>query len=198
MILKTKTRCAWVGTDPLEIGYHDMEWGNPVFNDIALFEMLTLEGAQAGLSWLTILKKRDAYREAFDYFDIDIVAKYDEEKIRSLMQNEGIVRNEAKIRSTIKNAQLIRSLRKEFRCFSEYLWNYTGGFQIQNAWEHSNQVPAITALSDTISADMSNRGFSFFGPAICYAFMQAIGMVNDHTTDCFRYHEIRNTKNKTW
>ncbi len=183
-------RCTWCGSDPQYMAYHDEDWGMPVYDDRLLFEMLVLEGAQAGLSWLTILKKRDNYRKAFHDFDAARIACYDQQEIDRLMQDDGIVRNRLKIESTIKNAKGFLQIREEFSSFADYLWRYVDGKQIVNEWKNLSDIPARTKLSDQLSKDLKKRGFNFVGPTICYAFMQSIGMVNDHTTDCFRYHEI--------
>lgn len=183
-------RCTWAGTDPLYIDYHDREWGVPVHDDRTLFEMLVLDGAQAGLSWITILKKRDNYRAAFDNFDASKIARYGEHKIRALLNNPGIVRNRLKIAAAIQNARMLLQLQRHEGSFDEYLWRYVDGKPIINAWRSLNEIPARTPLSDTLSKDLTRRGFKFVGPTICYAFMQAMGMVNDHTLDCFRYREL--------
>jgi DNA-3-methyladenine glycosylase I len=182
-------RCTWA-SDPLSIVYHDEEWGAPVHDDRMLFEFLILEGAQAGLSWITILKKRAAYREAFDKFDPRKVARFDEERIAALLANEGIVRNRLKIRSAVKNAQLFLEIQKEFGSFDRYIWQFVGGAPLQNHRRGSGDLPARTAQSDAMSKDLTQRGFRFAGSTICYAFMQATGMVNDHLVDCFRYREL--------
>ncbi|MFQ5398331.1 MAG: DNA-3-methyladenine glycosylase I [Anaerolineae bacterium] len=184
-------RCAWVGDDPLYITYHDEEWGVPVYDDQPLFAKLILDGAQAGLSWITILRKRDNYYQAFDNFDPAKMAAYDEAKFNELMNNPGIVRNRLKIRAAIQNAQAYLKLRAEVGRFGEFLWQFVGGRPIQNSWQHVSELPAKTPASEAMSKALKKRGFSFVGPTICYAFMQAVGMVNDHTTDCFRYHELR-------
>ena len=173
------------------IRYHDREWGVPLHNDKKLFEFLILEGAQAGLSWLTVLKKRAAYREAFDNFDFNRVAKYGENKVRQLLNNAGIIRNELKIRSTIRNAAAFIRVREEFGTFNKYIWQFVDHKPITNRWKKPGQLPAKTAISDKISSDLKKRGFNFVGSTIVYAHMQATGMVNDHTTDCFRYNEIK-------
>ena len=184
-------RCAWCLGDELYLGYHDMEWGVPLHGDRKLFEFLVLEGAQAGLSWITVLKKRPAYRKAFDGFDFTRVAQYDENRVSSLLADPGIIRNERKIRSAIRNARAFIRLREEFGSFDDYIWDFVDGSPIQNAWRDLSEVPAETPLSNKISRDLKNRGFNFVGPTIVYAHMQATGMVNDHTTDCFRYSEIK-------
>ncbi len=185
-----KTRCKWAGSDPLYIDYHDMEWGVGVHDDRKLFEFLVLEAAQAGLSWITILKKRENYRKAFDSFDPEKVSRYDSGKIRALLANEGIIRNRLKIESAILNAKSFLAVKSEFGSFESYLWEFTGGKQIRNAWTVESGIPSVTKESIAMSNDMKKRGFKFVGPTICYAFMQAVGMVNDHVVDCFRYNEV--------
>ena len=185
-----KVRCDWVGDDPLYVAYHDEEWGVPVHDDRQLFEMLILEGAQAGLSWSTILKKRENYRELFDNFDPHKVAAYDQEKIAALLDNPGIVRNRLKVGSAVQNARAFLGIQEEFGSFDAYIWQFVDGRPIQNAWNTLDQVPAQTAESQAMSKDLKKRGFNFVGPTICYAFMQAVGMVNDHVVDCFRYEAI--------
>tara|TARA_R100000027_G_scaffold5591_1_gene4585 strand:- start:4539 stop:5111 length:573 start_codon:yes stop_codon:yes gene_type:complete len=185
-----KTRCKWCGDDPLYIDYHDNEWGSPVHEDRALFEFLILEGAQAGLSWITILKKRQNYREAMDDFDWEKIARYDERDTARLLANPGIVRNRLKIASAIRNAQATIKIREEFGSLDFYLWGFVDGSPIQNQWKTFEEVPAKTPLSDKLSKDLKRRGFNFVGSTICYAFMQAVGMVNDHTTDCYRHREL--------
>lgn len=180
-------RCAWAGEDPLYIAYHDEEWGVPVHDDRTLFEFLILEGAQAGLSWITILKKRENYRQAFDGFDPEKVARYDDARIQELLGNAGIVRNRLKIGSAVSNAQAFLETREEFGSFDDYIWRFTGGEPKINAWRTMAEVPATTPESDLMSKELKRRGFRFVGSTICYAFMQAVGMVNDHVTDCFRY-----------
>ncbi|WP_100012199.1 DNA-3-methyladenine glycosylase I [Lentibacillus sediminis] len=182
-----KQRCAWVTDDPVYIAYHDQEWGRPVHDDQHLFEMLSLEGAQAGLSWITILRRREHYREAFDGFAPQIVSKYGEDKVSELLQNEGIIRNQLKIRSVISNAQVFLQVQEEFGSFDRYAWQFVDGEPIVNHWETHEQVPAWTEESARMSKDMKKRGFKFVGPTILYAFMQATGMVNDHTKGCFLY-----------
>lgn len=184
-------RCPWAGTDPLYVAYHDEEWGVPVHNDRLLFEFLTLEGAQAGLSWSTILRKRMAYRAAFDQFDPARVAVYDADKVAELLANPGIVRNRAKIASTIRNAQAFLVVQQTFGSFDAYIWQFVDGQPRQNHWTTLAEVPAETDQSRVMSKDLRARGFNFVGPTICYAFMQAVGMVNDHLVDCFRYAEVR-------
>jgi len=186
-----KIRCKWCTSDPLYIEYHDNEWGIPIHDDQLLFEFLILEGAQAGLNWLTVLKKRENYRKAFDTFDPKIVANYTHEDIDRLMSDAGIVRNRLKIESAIKNAQGVLEIQEEFGSFDTYLWHYVQESPIQNAWRSIKDIPAEIEISKQISKDLKKRGFNFVGPTICYAFMQAIGMVNDHTVDCFRYDEVK-------
>jgi DNA-3-methyladenine glycosylase I len=184
-------RCAWARGSDLDIAYHDHEWGVPVRDDCLLFEFLTLEGAQAGLSWSTILKKRDNYRHAFSNFDITKVAKFDKRRVARLLNNPGIVRNRLKVESTIVNARRVREVQKEFGSFAEYVWQFVGDKPIQNRWRALADIPAQTDESRQMSKDMRKRGFGFVGPTTCYAFMQAVGMVNDHEVRCFRYKEIR-------
>ncbi|NIR52967.1 DNA-3-methyladenine glycosylase I [candidate division KSB1 bacterium] len=185
-----KTRCEWAGSDALYIEYHDKEWGVPVHDDRKIFEMLVLEGAQAGLSWLTVLKKREAYREAFDNFDPTKVAQYDDNKIAELLSNGGIIRNRLKIHSAVKNARAFLGVQKEFGSFDQYIWQFVDGKPKQNAWKSLKQLPAQTRDSEALSKDLKKRGFTFVGPTICYAHMQATGMVNDHIVDCFRHKEV--------
>jgi DNA-3-methyladenine glycosylase I len=182
-------RCDWA-RDDLNIAYHDSEWGVPLHDDRALFEMLILEGAQAGLSWSTILKKRPAYRAAFDNFDPRAVALYDDARIAALLANQGIVRNRLKIRAAVDNARAFLEVRKEAGSFDAYIWSFTGGRPLRNRWRSLAQVPARSGHSDAMSKDLAKRGFRFVGSTICYAFMQATGMVNDHLVGCFRYREI--------
>lgn len=184
------TRCSWVGNDPLIIEYHDKEWGVPVHDDRLLFEFLILEGAQAGLSWVTILRKRENYRRAFDNFIPARVAEYDSKKVVELLADSGIVRNRRKIEAAIQNARAFIDIQKEFGSFDSYIWKFVGGRPIQKGWKELAEIPAITPESRQMSKDLVKRGFKFVGPSICYAFMQAVGMVNDHTVDCFRYSEI--------
>lgn len=183
-------RCGWAGNDALYQHYHDTEWGVPLFDDQRLFEFLTLEGAQAGLSWITILRKRENYRAAFDDFIAAHIAAYDANKIESLLQNPGIVRNRLKVQSTITNAQQFLRVQAEFGSFSAFLWQFVDGQPRQNAWRSLSEVPARTPESDAMSRELKRRGFKFVGTTICYALMQATGMVNDHTTDCFRHAEL--------
>lgn len=184
------TRCAWCGNDPLYVVYHDREWGVPVHDDRALFELLLLEGAQAGLSWITILGKRENYRRAFDGFDPERIARYDEQKVAGLLADPGIVRNRLKVASAIGNARACLDLRDEFGSFDAWLWRFVDGQPRRNNWRTMSEVPASTAESDAMSKALIKRGFKFVGSTICYAFMQAVGMVNDHTTDCFRHREL--------
>jgi len=183
-------RCDWAGNDPLYIEYHDTEWGVPLHQDLRLFEMLILEGAQAGLSWLTVLRKRPAYRLAFDHFDPAKVARYDTAKVAALLADKGIIRNRAKIGAAIGNAQAFLAVQAEFGSFDAYLWRFVGGQPIVNQWRNLSQIPAETAESLTLSKDLKARGFRFVGPTICYAFMQATGLVQDHLVSCFRYKEL--------
>jgi len=184
------TRCSWCGSDPLYLAYHDEEWGVPVHDDRQLFEMLTLEGAQAGLSWLTILRKREGYRRAFHGFDIARVAAMTEEEAEALRVDAGIVRNRLKIASTIRNAKVLLMLQQEHGSFATWLWAFTDGQPLQNRFEEMAALPAETALSKTISKELRRQGMNFVGPTIVYALMQAIGMVNDHVVDCFRHAEV--------
>jgi len=186
----TATRCGWAGTDPTYVAYHDEEWGVPVHDDRLLFEFLVLEGAQAGLSWSTILNKRDGYREAFSGFEIATVAAYTDSDVERLLANPGIVRNRRKIESAIKNARGVLAIQKEFGSLDAYLWGFVGGAPVQNAWKTMSEIPVQTEESIAMSKALKKRGFNFVGPTICYAFMQAVGMVNDHIVDCFRYREI--------
>ncbi len=186
-----KTRCEWCGDDPLYVAYHDDEWGVPVHDDRRLFEFLVLEGAQAGLSWLTILKKRENYRKAFHAFDCDRIANYTEADVKRLLSNPGIVRNRLKIESAIKNARGVRGIQDEFGSLDAYLWRYVDGVPVQNTWQSMADIPVKTERSDMMSKDLKRRGCSFVGSTICYAFMQAVGMVNDHTIGCFRHKEVR-------
>ena len=184
-------RCGWAGADDLYIQYHDKEWGVPLHNDRRLFEMLVLEGAQAGLSWITILRKRKAYRKAFDNFTPEKIASYTDSRIAELLANPGIVRNRAKINAAVENARAFLMVQEEFGSFDYYVWSFVDGNPIVNKWKRLKQIPAETRQSQAMSKDLKRRGFRFVGPTICYAFMQAVGMVNDHTTDCFRYAEIQ-------
>ena len=183
-----KIRCEWAGTDPLYINYHDKEWGVPVHDERKLFEMLILEGAQAGLSWITILKKRENYKKAFDNFEPKKVAEYKSVKINKLLSDSGIVRNRLKINAAITNATVFLEIQKEFGSFDNYIWGFVNRKSIKNKNKNLNELPASTTLSDKISKDLKNRGFKFVGTTICYAFMQAVGIVNDHVISCFRYN----------
>ncbi len=187
---KTRNRCGWCGGDPLYVTYHDEEWGVPVYDDRTLFEFLILEGAQAGLSWSTILKKREGYRRAFDDFNAEKIARYDGIKISALLTDPGIVRNQLKIGSAVTNAQAFLKLQDERGSFSDYIWSFVDGRPIQNAWRSLSEIPAKTPLAEALSKDLKKRGFRFVGPTIIYAHMQATGMVNDHVVECFRYPEI--------
>jgi DNA-3-methyladenine glycosylase I len=184
-----RTRCVWAGDDPTYRAYHDCEWGVPLHDDRALFEFLILEGAQAGLSWLTILRKRENYRAAFDDFDATRIALYDAHKIESLLANAGIVRNRLKVAAAVVNAQKFLEVQAEYGSFDAYLWQFVGGKPRQNAWRGA--IPASTAESDKMSKDLKRRGFKFVGTTICYALMQATGMINDHSVDCFRHREVK-------
>jgi len=186
----TKTRCGWAGSDTLYQNYHDLEWGVPVHDDRLLFEFLILEGAQAGLSWITILRKRDAYRAAFAGFHPESVARFGEAELATLLANPGLVRNRLKLNSAISNARSFLAVKEEFGSFDAYLWRFVDGHPLQNSWRSLAEVPATTAVSDALSRDLKRRGFNFVGSTICYAFMQAVGMVNDHTVECFRWSEL--------
>ncbi len=183
-------RCDWCLNNELYISYHDTEWGVPVHDDRKIFEFLLLEGAQAGLSWLTVLRKREAYRLAFNDFDPELIARYGEEEILVLMNNPGIIRNRLKIESAVKNAKAFLKIREEFGSFDEFIWNFTDGRTIQNSYTSLKNIPVETDISRLISKDLIKRGFAFVGPTIIYSHMQATGMVNDHLTDCFRYKEL--------
>lgn|SRR3990167_1156223 len=182
-------RCAWVNDNPLYTDYHDYEWGAPIYDERLLFEFLILEGMQAGLNWLTILKKRDNYRACFDNFDAEIIANYDQHKITELMGNVGIIRNRLKIQAAIVNANAFLKVRTKPGDFLHYIWKFVDGKPIKNHWAHINQVPKTTLVSDAMATDLKKRGFKFVGSTICYAFMQAVGMVNDHTMNCFCYKQ---------
>lgn len=184
-----KKRCYWVTNDPLYIAYHDEEWGVPVYDDETLFEFLVLETFQAGLSWITILKKRENFRQAFDQFDYKKISQYGDEKFQELIENSGIIRNKLKIKATISNARAFMRIQEDFGSFSKYIWSFVDGKPIKNAFENREDVPAKTELSDKISKDLKKKGFKFVGSTVIYAFMQATGMVNDHSVDCFRYNE---------
>jgi DNA-3-methyladenine glycosylase I len=186
-----KTRCPWATRDALLMAYHDKEWGVPIHDDRALFEFLILEGAQAGLSWSTILRKRPAYRAAFDGFNSGKIAEYDERKLADLLNNSGIVRNRLKIQAAVTNARAFVAIQKEAGKFDTYIWQFVSGRPLQNTWSNAQDVPARTPQSDEMSKDLAKRGFKFVGSTICYAFMQATGMVNDHVVDCFRHGELK-------
>lgn len=192
-IMKEKKRCDWCKGSEIELDYHDKEWGVPLHDDQQLFEFLILEGAQAGLSWTTILRKRDHYRIVFDQFDPHLVAEYSERKIQQLLSDAGIVRNRLKVMSAVSNARLFLDVQAEFGSFDRYIWQFTDDTVIQNNWRSHNEIPANTVESDAMSKDLKERGFRFVGTTICYAFMQATGMVNDHTVDCYRHEEIKDT-----
>jgi DNA-3-methyladenine glycosylase I len=183
-------RCAWCGDDLLYVAYHDREWGVPVHDDRHLFEMLILEGAQAGLSWYTILRKREAYREAFEGFDAGRIAHYDDARIAALLQNPGIVRNRLKVQAAVQNARVVLAVREAFGSFDAYVWQFVGGRPIQHAFQSLAELPASTPEAIAMSKDLLRRGFKFVGPTICYAFMQAVGMVNDHVVTCYRHAEV--------
>ena len=187
----SKHKCGWCVGDDLYESYHDNEWGSPLRDEGLLFEFLVLETFQAGLSWITILRKRENFRAAFDDFDYKRIAQYDENKIEELLQDAGIIRNKLKVRSTVTNAKLYMDIQKEFGSFSKYLWDYVDNTPIQNSWAHYKDCPANTALSNRISKDLKKRGFKFVGSTVIYAFMQAIGMVNDHEVGCFRYEQVK-------
>lgn len=190
-MIEERNRCGWCRGDELYEAYHDTEWGVPLFEDQKLFEFLILETFQAGLSWITILRKRENFREAFDYFDFRKVANYSEEKVQELMGNSGIVRNEKKIRASISNAAAFLKIQKEFGSFSEYIWSFTDHKPVLNHWEKYKDAPSKTEASIALSKDLKNRGFKFVGPTVVYAHMQATGMVNDHEVACFRYQEVQ-------
>ena len=192
--VRPNTRCAWADGDPRMARYHDREWGVPLHADRRLFEVLILEGAQAGLSWSTILNKRAAYRKAFDRFDARKIARYTGRQVSRLLADAGIVRNRAKIEATIENARAFLAVRREHGSFGAYIWRFAGGVPIQNAWRSRGHVPAETDVARAMSRDLKRRGFGFVGPRICYAFMQATGMVNDHTTPCFRWRELQRSR----
>ena len=186
-----RIRCPWSGTDPVYVTYHDEEWGVPLHDDRRLFEMLVLEGAQAGLSWLTILKRREGYRRAFDRFDPRKVARYGAGDVARLLADDGVIRNRLKIRSAVTNARAFLKVQEDFGSFDRYVWRFVDGRPVQNAWATLEELPARTALSDAMSKDLKARGFSFVGSTICYAHMQATGMVNDHLVDCFRHRAVQ-------
>lgn len=184
-------RCDWCGTNPLYVDYHDKEWGVPLHDERKLFELLCLEGAQAGLSWLTILKKRDGYRAAFDNFDIEKIVRYSEVDVKRLIEDASIVRNRLKIGSVVQNAKAVSQLYSEGQTLNDYLWRYVDGVPIQNCWKDTGELPPSTALSEQMSKDLKKNGFKFTGPTICYALMQSIGMVNDHLVACYRHEEVK-------
>ncbi|WP_286231751.1 DNA-3-methyladenine glycosylase I [Neobacillus mesonae] len=186
---KAVSRCGWVNQDPLYIDYHDNEWGVPVYDDRLLFELINLEGAQAGLSWYTILKKRENYRKAFDHFNAEKIVAYDDHMIEELIHNDGIVRNRLKINAVVTNAEAFLQVVEEFGSFADYIWSFVGGKPIQNHFKDLSEVPATTEISDHLSKDLKKRGFKFVGSTICYAFMQAAGLVNDHIETCFCYQK---------
>ena len=185
-----KKRCDWPKKDPLYLKYHDTEWGVPLYDDAKIFEFLILETFQAGLSWITILRKRENFRKAFDNFDYQKIANYDEAKFDELLQDAGIIRNKLKIKATISNAVAFMEIQKEFGTFSKYIWGFTGGKPIVNKWKTMSEIPANTELSSSISKDLKKRGFKFVGTTVIYAHMQATGMVNDHVESCYRYHQV--------
>ncbi len=189
-MVSEKNRCGWCGTDPLYVKYHDEEWGVPVKDDKTLFEFLILETFQAGLSWITILRKRENFRKAFDNFDYKKIAKYEQSKIDSLLQNEGIIRNKLKVHAAVTNAKLFMEIQKEFGSFSNYIWGFVDHKPIKNFWSSHSDAPARTVVSDALSKDLKKRGFKFVGSTVVYAHMQATGMVNDHIETCFRYNEV--------
>jgi DNA-3-methyladenine glycosylase I len=186
----TRERCPWCGADPLYVAYHDHEWGVPVHDDRALFEFLVLEGAQAGLAWITILRKREGYRRAFAGFDAKKVARFDDAKVAELLTDPGIVRNRLKVESAVTNARAFLEVQARFGAFDRYIWGFVDGQPIQNQWRELGEVPALTPLAERISKDLKTRGFRFVGPTIVYAHMQATGMVNDHLVSCFRHREV--------
>lgn len=186
-------RCEWCGDDPLYLHYHDREWGVPCFDDRALFELLILEGAQAGLSWITILRKREHYRQVFDNFDAEKIARYGPERIEALLADPGIVRNRLKVASAVGNARAFLEVREEHGNFADFIWRFVDGSPLLNRWGRLSEVPVSTPMSDAMSKELKKSGFKFVGSTICYAYMQAVGMVNDHTTDCFRHREVMQT-----
>lgn len=189
-------RCEWANGSKIEKHYHDTEWGVPLHDDRKLFEFLVLEGAQAGLSWLTVLKKRKEYRKSFDNFDAEAIAQYSPRKIEELLLNTRIIRNRLKITAAVNNARAFLKVQKEFGSFDGYIWSFVNGTPVQNIWNNPSDIPAQTTISQIMSRELKKKGFSFVGPTICYAFMQAVGMVNDHITWCFRYNEIKNLSMK--
>jgi DNA-3-methyladenine glycosylase I len=192
-IITSSKRCLWATSSLLEENYHDHEWGVPVHDDRLLFELLSLEGAQAGLSWSTILKKRAAYQVEFDHFEANIIVNYDAHKMNQLLSNPDLVRNPLKLKSVVTNARAFLEIQKSFGGFDHYLWQFVGGDPVQNSWKNHADIPTFTDLSKLMSKDLKARGFKFVGPIICYAYMQAIGMINDHTVDCFRYEQLKKT-----
>jgi DNA-3-methyladenine glycosylase I len=192
--MNKQNTCSWPGNNPLMIAYHDKEWGIPLHDDMKIFEFLVLDAFQAGLSWSIVLKKREGFRKAFDHFDYKKIARYNEDKIHQLLKDEGIIRNQLKIRATVNNAQRFLEVQKEFGIFDKYIWQFTGNKPIVNKWNQLNQLPAKSTESDAMSKDLQKRGFKFVGSTICYAFMQAAGMVNDHLVDCYRYQELKKLK----
>lgn len=190
----TKSRCSWPGEDPLYVAYHDEEWGVPEWDDRALFEKLILDGFQAGLAWITILRKRENFRQAFDYFKPEKIARYTDKKVEKLLTDEGIIRHRGKIEATIGNAGAYLDIMEKGPGFANYLWQFVDGKPIQNNWPNMKKMPTETEASRAMSKDLKSEGFKFCGPTICYAFMQAVGMVNDHTTDCFRHKQVRALK----
>ncbi len=184
------TRCSWVTTDPLYIQYHDKEWGEPVHDDQTLFEFLLLEGVQAGLSWYTILKKRENFRHAFDQFDASKIAQYDDKKLTELMQDKSIIRNRLKLQAIVQNARAYLKIQNTYDSFNQYMWSFVDGQSVIHHWRHKDEVPGSSPLSDHMSKKLKMAGFSYVGTTICYSFMQATGMIMDHTIDCFRYHEL--------
>ena len=187
-------KCIWATKHKLEEEYHDKEWGVPIYDDRLLFEYLILEGAQAGLSWTTVLVKRAHYRKVFDNFDANKIIKYDAKKIEALLNDSGIIRNKLKIKSVITNAEAFLAIQKEYGSFSKFIWDFVNGKPIQNQWKDFKDIPTKTEISELMSKTLKKKGFKFVGTTICYAFMQAVGMVNDHTTDCFRYKEVKKIK----
>lgn len=187
-----KHRCEWCGDAPLYQQYHDKEWGVASFNDQLLFEMLILEGVQAGLSWIIVLKKRAHYQQVFDAFDAEKIARYDAQKVQQLLQDAGIIRNRLKVNAAITNAVRFLEIQAQYGSFSDYIWQFVDGVPKMNHWQLLSDVPVVTKEAEQMSSSLKKKGFKFVGPTICYAYMQAVGMVNDHTTDCFRYHEINN------
>ncbi len=183
-------KCKWATKHPLEEKYHDEEWGVPIYDDRLLFEFLILEGAQAGLSWTTVLVKREHYREVFDNFDVNKIVHYDQNKIDELLADEGIIRNKLKVNSVVTNAKAFLEIQKEYGSFSKFIWDFVDGKPIKNKWDNFEDIPTKTEISDLMSKTLKKKGFKFVGTTICYAFMQAVGMVNDHTTDCFRYDSV--------